>query len=298
MLWMLLPIASADTLTLHLYPSTRRIDWDSPTTLARSTLRSTAAGLGREATMDLGHVAVSVQCGEEARWGGMSRRDKGESVKLVLRKGAGLGTLLHNFQGKMDTREAIEGWDAVHAERGTLRIVDFTITPEQCSDLVVHMDDYLAAGQQHNYGLVNSPFNSDGAGCSAFAASFVEVAGILDEPRRAAWSTTIAIPQDLIGRHHRTIYATADAPMATPDPEAPRVGFLSMAVRRQSWADPDDASATPLFFFSPDFMYDWADAMLSRVGAPGGPAEVTPVGAGWRLSFALPEPSLSVTDPG
>ena len=146
LMWMLGAVASADTLTLHLYPSTHRIDWESPTALSRSILRSTAAGIAREASMDIGHVAVSVQCSEAVRWGGMSRRDKSESVKLVLRKGAGLGTLLHNFQGQLDTRETIEGWDAVHAERGSLRIVDFAITPEQCSALVAHMDDYLAAG--------------------------------------------------------------------------------------------------------------------------------------------------------
>jgi hypothetical protein len=281
----MLGAASADTLTLYLYPSTRRIDWESPTRLARSTLKSTRAGLTHEAAMDLGHVAVSVQCGEAQRWGGMSRRDKGESMKLVLRQGAGLGTLLHNFQGKLDTQAQIEDWNATHAERGTLRIVDFTLSPEQCSTLIVHMDEYIAAGQQHNYGLANSPFNGDGAGCSAFAASFVEVAGLLDDTRREAWSTTAYIPADLIGRHHRTIYATDSEPMATPDHNLPRVGFASIAVRRRDWANPTDTSATSLFFFSPDFMYDWADDKRSQIGQPGGPSAVIPVESGWRLTF-------------
>jgi hypothetical protein len=289
LLWMLGATASADTLTLYLYPSTRHIDWESPTSLARSSLRSTLAGLTREAAMDIGHVAVSVQCDAAARWGGMSRRDKGESMTLVLRQGAGMGTLLHNFQGRLDSREQIELWNEVHAERGTLRVVDFAVTAEQCAALIEHMDVYVAGDQQHNYGLANSPFVGDGAGCSAFAASFAEVGGLLDASRRAAWSTTVYIPEDLVGRYHHTVYTSAEEPMVTPDRASPRVGFLSMVARQHDWADPSDPGTIALFFFSPDFMYDWAEAMRLQVGAPEGPSAVSPVGAGWRLSFALPE---------
>ena len=283
-------IASADTLSLSIFPATQKLDWSSPTTLTRSTLRSTIAGIGKKGSMDIGHVAIHLNCSTTEKWAGMSRQNKRESLDLVLKRGAGMGTLLHNFQGKLDSPKDIQEWQAIHAERGTLRVVDFEVSSAKCQELLNALTDYESSNQQFNYGLANNPFDGDGAGCSAFGAYFTAISGHLDEQTKSDWSHTVYIPRSLIGPHHQVRYDSMLSQPHRAEQEYNRTRFVSLYFRNHSWDTEDGIDTVPLFFFSPDRMYEWAEAMRHAEGTPGGPVKVMPEGNGWRLVFEATQP--------
>ena len=283
-------IALADTLSLFIFPATHKLDWSSPTTLTRSTLRSTVAGIGRKGSMDIGHVAINLKCSTTEKWAGMSRQNKGESLDLVLRRGAGMGTLLHNFQGKLDSSNEIQEWVQIHADRGTLRVVDFQVSSTECEELLNVLTDYESSNQQYNYGLSNNPFHGEGSGCSAFGAYFTEVSGHLDEQTKSAWSHTVYIPNSLIGPHHQVRYDFVHRQPHRSEKEFNHIRFLSLYFRNHLWDTEDSSDATSLFFFSPDRMYEWAESMRHAEGTPDGPVAVIPEGNGWRLIFEATQP--------
>lgn len=276
-------LAVADTLVLYIVPATREIDWSSPARLTRSTLSSTVRGTFQSSAMDLGHVAASLHCADQAdRWVGMARRAKKESMGLVLWRGAGLGTLLHNFQGRLEDEADIQAWRVDHAPRGSLMEVALEITPQACGELHGFLDAYEASGNGNNYGLVNDPLSGEGSGCSAFAAALVHLAGRLEPDWKTEWFDTVYLPEELIGPHHRRLYTSPEQPR-WPTEEADRVGVVRILTRGGQWAQPGDPSAVELSFFSPDRMFSWAQEMRGRVGQPGGPASA----AGVRLTFPL-----------
>jgi hypothetical protein len=209
---------------------------------------------------------------------------------LVLRRGAGMGTLLHNFQGKLDSPNEIQEWRQIHAARGTLRVVDFQISSAKCQELLNALADFESSNQQYNYGLANNPFYGEGAGCSAFGAYFTEISGHLDEQTKSDWSHTVYIPSSLIGPHHQVRYDSVHSQPHRPEQEFNRIRFLRLYFRNQSWDTEDGIDTTSLFFFSPDRMYEWAEEMRHAEGTPGGPVRVMPEGNGWRLIFEATQP--------
>jgi hypothetical protein len=65
--------------------------------------------------------------------------------------------------------------------------------------VVRYFEEYRDKGYGDHYGLPNRPLYREGAGCSAFGASFVKTAGILTEEFQRAWTQTIAVPLKYVG---------------------------------------------------------------------------------------------------
>ena len=50
------------------------------------------------------------------------------------------------------------------------------------------------------YGLYNDPLKAQGAGCSAFGASFLKATGLMQEEFSDNWTYSVNIPTHLIGK--------------------------------------------------------------------------------------------------
>ena len=233
---------SAAELTLRVYPSPVGVNWSSPRKLAWSVVVNTLAPSPFERKHAIGHVSVELQCeGLRPRiYAGATSADSTTERRLLLRDQLGLGILFYTFDGKTDgPAEIIPDWEE-RRQKGHGSWVTFVIGNETCLRLERYHDEYVERGVGARYGLPHRPRHGEGAGCSAFAVSFLELAGILDEEFQNAWSGEVRVPSKWIGGPSR------------------RVNLASLLFRPSawSWAEEDEAHV-PIAFWDPDMMHRW-----------------------------------------
>lgn len=264
----LAPPARADELTLHLYPTYLGLDWSTPASLARSALLNSLPDLLTKNGTSIGHVTVEVSCSRPERRvvTGMTQADLDESRRMLFGHGLGLGILFHDFKGKLEDRARIEERLAKRAGKGTSSFVTFRISPKACARLVRYFDEYEAKGYGARYGLPHRPLHREGAGCSAYGASFVKTAGLLSPELQTAWTKTIGVPLRLVG-----------GPLT-----GARVSLWRLLLSRGShWAREDEPSKS-VFFYEPDTMHAW---VLAKVKERGPGYEVKTLGRASGIIF-------------
>lgn len=237
-----------DELTLHVYPSYFGLDWDTPGTLTRATVLNTLPDLITKNGISIGHVTIDLNCRASAErparriLTAMTQADLDEGPRLLLKEGLGLGLLFHDFKGALETPERIEKRLAKRARRGKISFVAFQVGPDACRRMERFFDEYKAKGYDAHYGLPNRPLHGEGAGCSAFAAGFMEAGGILSAEHRASWMKSLDVPLKYIA-----------------DPAAGRkVRFVGLMcpLKRTHWAREGEPYKT-VDFYDPDSMSDW-----------------------------------------
>lgn len=248
--------AQADQLILYVYSSPRPIHWETPRSLLMSTVENELLSIGSKYAHSIGHVNVELQCGETAEgpaiqeYAGMTSAKGYNPLSLIL-KGYAMGVLFQNFPGTLETQERVTR-EIRHGERsGRMNFVKFLIAPKTCHRLHAYLTEYKERGYSKNYGLPNRPRYGEGAGCSAFGVSFVDIAGILSDDLVQAWSLNLNISEKLIG-----------GPLT-----GQKVALRKILFDRAGWSTPitteagsrmvADTGAKELFFWDPDTMYQW-----------------------------------------
>jgi len=129
-------------------------------------------------------------------------------------------------------------------------------------------EEFIATGGDKHYGLVNRPLYHEGSGCSAFGASFLEVAGLLEDEFIRNFSRLRLVMTKHIG-----------------GPGTGRKVSVFKLLSKKSkydnnrWADPDVDDYRPIFFWDPDLMFRWAEATFDReVEYPTGQWELVRIG--------------------
>lgn len=264
--------ARADELTLHVYPTYFGLDWGTPGSLARSALLNSLPDLVTHNGTSIGHVTVDVDCQAGPKEPprrvvtGMTQEDLGESQRLLLGQGLGLGILFHDFKGKLEDRQGIEERLQKRAAKGSSSFVTFRLAPKACRRLVRYFDEYQAKGYGAHYGLPNRPLHREGAGCSAFGVSFVKTAGLLSPELLAAWSTTIAVPLRYVG-----------GPLT-----GRRVALWKLLFSRGThWAQSGEPSKS-VFFYDPEAIHAW---ILAKAKAREAGYEVKMLGRSSGIVF-------------
>jgi hypothetical protein len=238
--------ASAAELTLYFYPSPGGVNWESPKTLARSVMGNSLTP-SKSAKHSIGHVSVRWNCfppmGEAGEFQtGMTTATDSEERDLLLSKNVGLGILFHTFEGRLQEEREIESDLEARLENGKVSWITFEIREPSCLRLVQYYDEFRGYGYDRFYGLPLRPLYREGAGCSAFGASFLELAGVLEPEFRERWTRQISVPLDLIG-----------------DPATKKeVGILTLLFsgRADRWARADEPHRD-VFFWDPDLMHRW-----------------------------------------
>lgn len=222
-------------LTLHFIPSPHGMDWTTPATLAKSALINRISFKPRF----IGHVFVELTCGERHELTGMVGKHFDYLNQLLVEQ-KGLGILYHSFQGKMETKEEILPELTKFQDEGYSNFVTFKISKNQCERALSYLEDYRKNNYGKFYGLANRPRYGEGAGCSAFGASFVDVLGIMDEDIQKSWSETVRIPLQFAG----------------PPLQEKGVNLLKIMFNATSWAKEGEAYQE-LTFWDPDRMFNW-----------------------------------------
>jgi hypothetical protein len=248
--------ALADQVVLYNVPSPYGLNWRTPHTLLKTVLRNHASGQSHE----IGHVFVGLYCSNlgiagqaDVLTGMTSATDNSED--LLRDQGYGLGILFHNFDGRLNT-EAEATFDIQSGVRsGRLSFMAFDVSKATCQRLLTYEMEYRQRGYDQNYGLPNRPLFGEGAGCSAYGVSFLEVAGIDTKLFFRHWVRYLHVPKRLIG-----------GPLTGDFIPLLRILLNPLAI----WAGPAEPYF-PLGFWDPDRMHGYVgDVMRGAVEMPFG----------------------------
>jgi hypothetical protein len=167
-----------------------------------------------------------------------------------LRERYGYGILFHNFAGRLYSAEEISADNKSRFESGAISFMRWTISATTCSRIAQYFAEYVERGYDKSYGLPNQPRSGEGAGCSAFGMSFLEVAGLMDDVYQTSWQKFLRIPERYVG-----------GPLTG---QRVRLMPLLLSFRRTSWAEPGEAHF-PLLFWDPETMHYWVKNVWNQV---------------------------------
>lgn len=192
----------ADELKLHLMRSPLGVNWSTPWKLTVSILKNQIAPVGKKRPYSISHVFVELKCDSQGKhiMRGMTSATTTEERDLVFKQKYGLGTMFHSYKGTLEKEDSIipnlapyEG----HKRRAELSI---KVSPEACARMLAYAEEYETLGYGNMYsGLQADPLKREGSGCSAFAVSFMRVAGLMDDSITKSWKEVLDIPTRLIG---------------------------------------------------------------------------------------------------
>ena len=156
-------------LSLYIIASPFGIDWSSPRSLLISNLRNQIFGKSRK----LGHINI--------RLSGPDREDiltgmvstHLDSKTQLLKNGIGFGIFWHTFPGQLESAMPLKAELPSYIYERRLSQIRIKISETQHRKLVQYLEEYKKSGADKKYGLYHNPLKKEGAGCTAFAMSFL-----------------------------------------------------------------------------------------------------------------------------
>lgn len=256
------PLALADSLSVLAYTAPTPLDWSTPGSLTRTTIDNSLFGLiGRWRELGRGereyeyvayphaisHLNVELICNGQTKilTGMTSLRPDGEYLKGLALEGKSLETMVEDVPGGLIPTKKVQEWLPLMTERGYVRQVRWQLHPQACARLEQYFSDYQKLGLEKLYGGLNSrPLEAKGgAGCAAFAVSFLQVAGLYEQSHYDdVWKRNLRLHEKYITR---------------ADKLAER-GIWSFLLYGYdgSWAKANDPHLK-LSFWDPQRIYDW-----------------------------------------
>jgi hypothetical protein len=191
----------SDSISLHLFRSPLGINWSSPWSMTFSTLRNSVADTHGMRAYAISHVFAEIKCDStgEHIYRGQTSTDDSNERELIFKQKYGMGVMFHTYKGKFEKDETILRDMAPY--EGSERRGTFTalISPKTCQRMLTYVKEYEEKGYGNLYsGLQADPLKGEGAGCSAFAMSFLRVGGLV-ESFTSEWKNIIDVPKRFIG---------------------------------------------------------------------------------------------------
>lgn len=234
---------AANELTLHFVPSPKGINWSRPKALVDSTLLNQVAKVKAGKRAAIGHVYVEMNCGGTHFFTGATDVGYRQEKKALFRDGYGLGVMLKTYVGILnDSAEAEKDLSEMHVT-GRSNFLRFLISTPTCARLLEYFKEYQARGYDKLYGGLNArPRRGEGSGCSAFGASFLELAGVLAPEFEEGFTRTLILPRRFVGG----VFTRK------------RVSFLKLFFAfKVKWDRDLSKGGFLVHFYDPERMYDW-----------------------------------------
>jgi len=243
------------------------IDWSTPGKAFKSIFRNSFIKEGYEVedrdnegnaitrkqnikTHFIGHMFMKISCkGFPEILTGMTSPGKEEISGLMI-DGKSFQQILSPTKGHFNSsNELNEEIEIRKAKVGNLNYMGINLTDSSCQELLGYFTEFHACGVSSKYGGLNSnPHKGEGAGCSAFAISFLQRLGIvkpIDELSSQDFGNQfmreINIPKIMLVNNGK-------------DPEIGAWGLLKG--NKISWAN-DEINGRKVKFFDPELFSDW-----------------------------------------
>jgi len=242
---------SQNELTIYVIPATVKYDWSSPCTLFKSYFRNCKRNLFKKESYQLGHAFVELRTplASGRIFTGMRAASGKEQKNLVLKEHYGLAILGADTEGALESGNELDYKVKKFSRKGRLAFITFFISDEATVRLIQFFQSYKAGIDSNGshgarYGGAFWPrYKGEGAGCSAFVVSFLDLAGLLKE-EFDKWLVKINIPMELIGGPYNNNKDVS----------------LRDIKKHKSWAgnyDPDTVSYEHFEIYDPTLMFEW-----------------------------------------
>ncbi|KHD87927.1 MAG: hypothetical protein OM95_11690 [Bdellovibrio sp. ArHS] len=246
------PTVAANELELLFYRAPSPLNWTSPGNLVRSTFKNLNAKVaGKTYPHGISHVNVRLQCADKPSvYRGMTSKKSNVSYLWdFLVEGKSLDTLLINVKGRFYTKEEILDWLPRLKARGYVRSFKILLNESQCARAERYLKMYESLELQNLYGGLRSlPLQGEGAGCSAFAVSFLQILDLFPPEIDEYWQRRLYIPLELLSNSERRARIGS-------------IGFLRGKDR--AWAKPSEKHIV-VDFWDPERMFQWHAAMVAN----------------------------------
>ncbi len=238
-------------LTIFIIPSKVQYDWSSPYSLYKSYFSNYKHNIFQKEKYILGHAFIELRSPliPGTIFSGMRTVTRKEQRDLVLKQHYGLAILGADIEGELETNAELENKADKYSRKGRLAFMTFFISDEATIRLLRFFQDYKTGidsvgSHGARYGGAFWPrYKGEGSGCSAFAVSFLDLAGLLRD-EYDQWLVKINIPMDLIGGPYNHFNDVR----------------FSDIKKYKSWAgncNPDTTCYEPLEIYDPSLMYEW-----------------------------------------
>ena len=244
-------VDSLHELTIYVIPSVVKYKWDSPRSLYRSYIRNMKRSLFNNHSYLLGHAFIELRSplipGKLLT--GMSASSRQEQRQNVLKNHYGMAILGAVLQGRLETMEELREKKEKYARRGDLAFIRVWVNETAAVRILDYFNAYQSIfgdekSELPSYGGAFWPrYKGEGAGCSAFAVSFFDIAGVLrqyfDE-----WKIEIGIPMEIIGGPYN-------------DNHQVRIRDVK---KLKSWSDGNGemhVTYEPFEIYDPSLMFEW-----------------------------------------
>lgn len=195
-----------DELTIFVIPSKVKYDWSSPCTLMKSYIRNVKRNLIGKNSYLLGHAFLQLKTKDnpDAIITGMRASSHKEPRDMVFKEHYGLAILGADMTGELESKKELREKIDHLSKKGRLAFMTIRISEEAAGRMTEFFNAYKSGTEKEGspgarYGGAFWPrYRNEGAGCSAFVVSFLDVAGLLEE-QFDRWLVKIDIPMDLIG---------------------------------------------------------------------------------------------------
>lgn len=228
--------------------------WESPGKLVFSYLRNflTRSSYGKY-RHPIGHMMVELRDSAHQVIAGVRAVKHSGMTRNVLFNGFGLGILFEKIKGLLDETTVNLPDIQRRSKNGDIAYLQFRINQPVFDRLWKYYTAYKEKGLYKLYNGLNQPLAGEGAGCSAFAFSFLEVAGLLEMVPPEICRIERPAPATLIQRS-----GTTDKP----------VSLLKLVLSRR-WASATDPEATHYSTYEPTWLFNWINKYHSFMPEAG-----------------------------
>ena len=162
-----------------------------------------------------------------------------------------MGILFHQFCGTLEDIEKLKPELVTRSKRAnTLSYLRIDVNAKVTERLMTYVDEFRSRGYDRVYGGINlRPLHGEGGGCSIFAASCLELIGLLHDEFTQAWSRNLKFPSHLIG-----------------GPKAGRKVSLLTLLGASRWAEEHEPHEKGTIW-DPDLMHEWLERKYEAIKA-------------------------------
>ena len=185
------------------------LDWSSPSRATATVLGNYLDWQAPAFSHPIGHSFVRIRCadrgGQQDRdvWAGVTGGGTRADLYRFFFGGEGFGLMSASFHGRMMSKGEILSERRYHRMSNRAQRIRVLVSQAACERVLKFHDEFVRAKLYLNFGLVKRPRWKEGAGCTTFVLSLLDVAGV--KIPWAAWSTSVRIPKALVGAGNRTV---------------------------------------------------------------------------------------------
>jgi hypothetical protein len=182
-------------LTFYLYRAKEDIDWSSPGSVIRTLVRNKL----KNDRFFMSHIDVGLTTPEEVKFKtGMRRVSSFNFYRKLLSGHYGMELITGVFPGQLIPEARVIDNISYARKHDKFRSINFLINEKTSIRLFEFFNEYNKRNYPERYsGFTSNPFRGEGAGCVAYALSYLKVAGILNEEYIEAWSRKLKVPRKL-----------------------------------------------------------------------------------------------------